>query len=447
MSIISVSELEVSKRLPSLSESSFLRYIHFVALYFAQGVPEGMLSFGIPAWMAVNGKTPGEIAAFAVVCGLPWSFKFIVAPLIDRYTFLQMGRKRPWVIVGQIGLVISCIYMAFITDPLNNLSQLMIAGFMISFFGAFQDVATDGMAIDIIPVNQQSKANGLMWGSKVIAISTTLALGTWLITAFNFKIAMLAMASIVAFIMLIPMILKERPGEKILPWSKGTAYSESLNLQPSNWSSIFKSLKRVFSLQNSWILLIVLFFLAGSFNYVNTLLPIFTVKELHWNNTDYSQVYSTAKLIGGIAGMMFGGILIEKFGKIRMMNFYFFSTMLLAISFALMKFYWLNVSFIYGFMLLFNVAYTFSCIGIFAIAMSCCWKRVSASQFTIFMTISNLGRILLAAMIGPVTTFFNYQIAILVSVLMIAIAWVCFQFINIDKQIAELRNLEAERNE
>lgn len=66
--------IKTNTSLPSLSENTFLRYSNFVALYFAQGVPEKMLYYGIPAWMAMNGKGPGEIAGFAVACGLPWSF-------------------------------------------------------------------------------------------------------------------------------------------------------------------------------------------------------------------------------------------------------------------------------------------------------------------------------------------------------------------------------------
>ena len=128
--------------IPSLSDNTFFRYFNFIALYFAQGIPEGMLSFGIPAWMAMNGNTPGEIASFAIACGIPWSFKFIVAPMMDRYTYLPMGRKRPWVLFGQLGLIASCVAMAYVPDPLNNLTQFMIAGFVVSFFGAFQDVAT-----------------------------------------------------------------------------------------------------------------------------------------------------------------------------------------------------------------------------------------------------------------------------------------------------------------
>ena len=434
--------LQKSKSVPSLSENTFLRYFNFVALYFAQGVPEGMLFFGIPAWMAMNGKSPGEIAAFAVACGLPWSFKFIVAPLMDRYTYLPMGRKRPWVLIGQIGLIASCIAMAFVPDPLNNLNLFMAAGFVVSFFGAFQDVATDGMAVDIIPPNQQAKANGLMWGSKIIAISTTLALGTWLLNKYGFTTSILMLAIMIGIIMLVPIFLREQQNEKILPWTSGAASPEAKGMQLTSWASIFKSLYSVARLRNSLLLVLILFMAGGAYNYIDTLLPIFTVKELKWSNGSYSQFYATAKIIGGFAGMLFGGILIDRFGKKRMMNIYFFGMVLFTSILAFSKIYWTDNSFIYTFMTLYNIVYTFACIGIFAIAMQCCWKKVSASQFTLYMTISNLGRIALAALIGPITSNFNWQVALMAFAFMIALAWLILQFLNVDKQIEKVAVLE-----
>ena len=137
-----------------LSENTFLRYLNFSLLYLAQGVPIGITFYAIPAWLAMNNKTPMEIASFVAVIGIPWSFKILIAPLMDRFTILSMGRKRPWVIFGQLGLIISFLAIGFVPDPLNNLDGLMIAGFIISFFGAFQDVATDGMALEVIPEDE-----------------------------------------------------------------------------------------------------------------------------------------------------------------------------------------------------------------------------------------------------------------------------------------------------
>lgn len=430
------------KSLPSLSENKMIRYLNFIALYFAQGIPEGMLLFGIPAWLAMNGKTPGEIAGFAVACGLPWSFKFVIAPLMDRYTYLPMGRKRPWVLVGQLGLIASCIYMAFVPDPLNNLTQFMVAGFIVSFFGAFQDVATDGMAIDIIPIQQQARANGLMWGSKIIGISSSLALGSWLLNEYSFTTAIFMLSFIIGIIMLVPLCLRERKGEKIVPWAKGKASPESKKTQLTSWGTIFNSLYRVVRLRNSLLLVVILFIAQGSYNYIGTLLPIFCVKELGWTSGSYSQLYSTANLIGGIGGMIIGGILIEKFGKKRMMNHYFMGMVLLTVALATLKMYWHFTYFIYGFMIAYNILYTFACIGVFSIAMQCCWKKVSASQFTLYMTISNLGRIALAALIGPINTHFSWQISLLAFAVMIGLAWLLLQFLNINKQAEQVVLLE-----
>ena len=434
--------IKTDRNLPVLSDNVFFRYFNFIALYFAQGVPEGMLLFGIPAWMAMNGKSPGEIAGFAVACGLPWSFKFIVAPLMDRYTYLPMGRKRPWVILGQIGLILSCIYMAYVPDPLNNLNQLMVAGFVVSFFGAFQDVATDGMAVDIIPANQQARANGFMWGSKIIGTSSSLALGSWLLNTYNFTTSILMLSIMIGIIMLVPLFLRERQCEKIVPWSSGTASPETKKMQLTSFASIFKSLYSVFSLRNSLLLALILFIAQGSYNYIDTLLPIFTVTELGWTDLSYSQLYATATLIGGIGGMLIGGILIDKFGKKRMMNIYFFFMIASTVALAFIKSYWINTNFIYGFMIIYNIFNVFAHIGIFAIAMQCCWKKVSASQFTLYMTISNLGRIALVALLGPIKTNFNWEITLFAFAIMIALAWLLLQFLNINKQVNGVEKLE-----
>lgn len=149
-------------KLPALSEHTLLRYISFAILYVAQGIPEGMTIFGIPAWMAMNGKTPAEIGTYGAIIFIPFSFKILAAPLIERYTYLPMGRRRPWIIFGQLGLSASFMAMSMVHDPLNNMQLLTIVGFCVSLFITFQDIATDALVIDIVPLTQQSKANGFM---------------------------------------------------------------------------------------------------------------------------------------------------------------------------------------------------------------------------------------------------------------------------------------------
>jgi len=431
-----------SKNLPALSEHTILRYFNFIALYVAQGIPEGMALFGIPAWMAMNGKTPGEIGGFVAAVGLPWSFKIIVAPLMDRFSYLPMGRRRPWVLFGQLGLILSFIAMAFVPDPLNNLNLFMVAGFAVGFFGAFQDVATDGMAIDIVPINQQARANGFMWGAKIVGISGSLALGSWLINKFGYSQAILMLSVAVFAIMFVPLFLRERPGEKLLPWSKGSTSLENEKMQITNWTEIFKSLFSVFLMRNSILMACVLFITQISFNFIATLLPVFTVQALGWTNLEYSQFFATASLIGGIGGMLIGGILIDKFGKIRMLNVYFFILIMLTTVFPFLNMYWKNYWVISSFMVIYQILYVFTSIGLFACAMEFCWKKISASQFTLYMTIANLGRIVGAKLLGPLKNLLSWEYTICSFGVMLALAWIIMPLIKINIHVKKIEELE-----
>ncbi|MCC7025826.1 MAG: MFS transporter [Saprospiraceae bacterium] len=431
-----------SKNLPALSEHTILRYFNFSALYVAQGIPEGMAFFGIPAWMAMNGKTPGEIGGFVAAVGLPWSFKIIVAPLMDRFSYLPMGRRRPWVLFGQLGLILSFIAMAFVPDPLNNLNLFMVAGFAVGFFGAFQDVATDGMAIDIVPINQQARANGFMWGAKIVGISGSLALGSWLLNKFGYSQAILMLSVAVFAIMFVPLFLRERPGEKLLPWSKGSTSLENEKMQITNWTEIFKSLFSVFLLRNSILMACVLFITQISFNFIATLLPVFTVQALGWTNLEYSQFFATASLIGGIGGMLIGGILIDKFGKIKMLNVYFFVLIMLTTVFPFLSMYWKNYWVISSFMVIYQILYVFTSIGLFACAMEFCWKKISASQFTLYMTIANLGRIVGAKLLGPLKNLLSWEYTICSFGVMLALAWIIMPLIKINIHVKKIEELE-----
>ena len=416
-----------------LTDNALTRYITFSALYIAQGIPEGITFFAIPAWLAMNGKTAMEIAAYVGVIGIPWSFKIIIAPLMDRFTFLAMGRKRPWVILGQLGLIISFLCIGLVEDPLNNLSGLMAVGFFISFFGAFQDVATDGMAVDVIPENEQARANGLMWGTKIIGTSAALMAGTWLINNFGLATAISSLSIVVATIMFFPIYFRERPGEKTMPWTAGKVSPDSQQTQLKSWKNIFKSLYKVVRLKSSLVFALGVFVVSLMFGLIDTLLPIFSIQELGWTNSYFSNVFSITTVIGGFLGMFIGGYLVDYFGKIRMLSVYLFCITLLIAVFASFSNLWSNNLIIYTFILSYYTLYTFLCIAVFASAMHLCWKTVAATQFTLYMALSNMGRAAGAAMLGVLKTNFSWEIVFLIIAIMPVIMVILIQLINFKK--------------
>ena len=444
MATMERSATEIGKKfqLPALSQNTFLRYFSFVVLYVAQGVPEGMTYFGIPAWLAMNGRSPAEIGSYVAAIGIPWSFKIVVAPLMDRFTFLSMGRRRPWVLFGQLGLMVSFILLSQVHDPLNHINSLMIAGFFVSFFGATQDVATDGMAIDVIPIKEQARANGLMWGSKTIGISLSLVTGNWIINHYGFSTAILSLSLCVCLIMVVPLLMRERPGEKLLPWTKGKATATAVKLQADSFRTIFKSLFQVTSLRSSFFMITGVFFIQLAFGLIETLLPVFTIQGAGWTDSGYSRIYSLANIIAGILGMIAGGAIADHFGKVRMMNVYLISLILLLTVMSFIKAWW-HIGFIITlFIILYLILYVFLTVAIFATCMQLCWKRVAATQFTLYMTFSNLGRASGAALLGPLRSALNWEFVILINVVFALTMLLLIQMLRLKKHLGKIEILE-----
>lgn len=441
--------MKTTLQLPALSDRSSLRYFTFIALYFAEGLPMGILFIGIPAWLAMHDKTVAEIASFDVACALPWTFKFFVAPLMDRYTYLPMGRKRPWVIVCQFGLFMSLVVMSFVKDPLHNLGMLVAAGFLVSVFGAAQDAATDGLAVDTIPAEEQARANAFMGGSRMIGSSFALAISTWLLNKYNFMVSTSAIALLVGLVTLVPILIREQKVEKLFPWTTGQSTQINEDIQVSSWVTMGKSLYMAFRLKNSFLLALLLFMSQGAYNYFEKLLPIFAVRVSGWTDIYYSQVFAMADLTGGIAGILLGGFLIEKFGMKRMIYIYFSFIILQSLVLSVFNEYWKNVSFLYSYIVVYRWVNAFAKIGVFAIAMQCCSKRISASQFTFYMTIGAVGSMVGAALISPVKAHYSWATSFLFFALMLAVCVLLLRVLNIKKlenQVSGMADLEIENN-
>ena len=206
----------------------------------------------------------------------------------------------------------------------------------------------------------------------------------------------------------------------------------------------------LFRLRNSLLISLLLFLTQGGYNYFETLLPLFAVKVSGWTNVSYSRAFATADLIGGIGGMLIGGYLIERFGKKRMISLYFVLIVLLVGALITLKTYWTSTAFVYGLVVVYRWLNAFAKIGVYAIAMQCCSRKVSASQFTFYMTIGALGSMVGATLIGPIKDHFGWEITFAAFVAMIALAGLTLYVLNIDQQlveIAELDNAEVENKE
>jgi PAT family beta-lactamase induction signal transducer AmpG len=320
----------------------------------------------------------------------------------------------------------------------------MILGFIVSFFEVSQDIAVDGMAIDILPVDQQARANGLMWGSKTLGISASVAAGSWIMSHYGYFFAIVSFSLIISIIILVPLLLRERPGEKLLPWTKGEASKVAEKIQLHSWKSIFKSLYKVFFLPVSFMMGIAAFSFSVGRGLIDAVLPVFTVQQLGWADTQYSQIFATANLISGISGMLIGGFLIDYFGKVKMISIYLSLIILLVAVMSFLNSLWQDELFVTGFIIGFYILITFTTIAIFASAMQLCWKRISATQFTLYMAISNLGLAAGAALMGQLKGFLNWEYVILSYIVFAGLMLVLIRFIHFEKHQKRVDELELQ---
>ncbi|GAA4306515.1 MFS transporter [Aestuariibaculum suncheonense] len=434
-------ELVDLKQNAYLSESATLRYLVFSALYICEGIPIGITFYAIPAWLAMNEISAGTIAAYVSVISIPWSFKFFIAPIIDRYTPIAMGRKRPWIILAQIGLIVSFLSFGFVNEPLSNIHGLMICGFLISLFGSTQDIAIDGMAVDIIPIHQQARANGIMWGSRIIGQSLSLLLGTTLINIVGFTNAIGSLSLVIILLILVPIFFREHRGEKLMPWTKGEASEASKKAQVTNWKTLFKNLRKVLILPTSLILSLGMIITGASTGFIEVLFPIFTVQELNWTNTDYSQVYSIASVVGGGFSMVAGGVIIDLIGTKKMALILISLLALIIFSFGLIPNSWQNTSIVYGFIILFNLLNTLLTVSLLAMAMKISWHKISASQFTLYMTCNNLGIIIGPWLFGLIQNELGWNQVFFCGAAIPFIAFFIYKTINIKKHLNTIKTL------
>src|SRR5262245_11362963 len=168
-----------------LTESRYLRYFSFTILYVAQGLPFGLVTVALPAFLLERGSTPAAVGAFVGGAMLPWTFKFLAGPMMDRFTYLAMGRRRPWVLIAQLGLALTGLAFAFFPGGLDDLVTLTALCFVLNCFGAAQDVAVDGMAMDVLPEDEFGRANAFMGFGQIAGLSGSAAISAFVLKSFG----------------------------------------------------------------------------------------------------------------------------------------------------------------------------------------------------------------------------------------------------------------------
>ncbi|HCE07216.1 MAG TPA: AmpG family muropeptide MFS transporter [Oxalobacteraceae bacterium] len=129
------------------------RMLICIFLGFSSGLPLFILLNLLQAWLAISGLNIKAIGLFALVM-FPYTWKFLWSPLMDRYSFGSLGRRRGWMALTQFALFFAIGGLGML-DPIAQLPAIAVMAATVAFLSASQDIVIDAYRREILPDNEQ----------------------------------------------------------------------------------------------------------------------------------------------------------------------------------------------------------------------------------------------------------------------------------------------------
>ncbi|MFW2161565.1 putative ferric acinetoferrin MFS transporter permease subunit ActC [Acinetobacter beijerinckii] len=198
----------------NIQKVSALSLTVVVVLYLAHALPLYFYNVALPAILRHQGVDLRWIGMLSLLY-IPWAFKFFWAPLIDRFYFRKLGKRKTWLLFTQIALVLGVVALA-LTQFDYGLGVFVIVGLWISTFAATQDIAIDGYTVETFSESEyrlgsMAQSIGVALGSMVGGAATL-----WLYQLYGWQTALISLAAMTALTMLAIFQIKEKSNaEKI----------------------------------------------------------------------------------------------------------------------------------------------------------------------------------------------------------------------------------------
>lgn len=387
--------------MPAIVESRPLRLGLILLLYIAQGVPLGLFYIAIPAWLSASGASAAEVGAFLSATSLPWALKFVNGFVMERFAFLPMGRRRAWLIGSQAMIVLGLLAIAALQPGARDIALLSALSFCVNVATTFQDVAVDGMAVDLVPDAERGLVNSLMFGGQMLGMAGAGA-------AAGFGIALVGIGGVaalaalfVALMVLLLLMCRERPGERLLPWSRGRASPETEAVQLHAWWPILKSVWAGMMRGPSLLLLPALLLNGATAGTYSALAPLAGTRAAGWPADQVSGLMASGSLVAGALAVTLFGLVLVKTGPRYGGALAYGAQVALGLFLALSLSSWAEGWPLRSFILSFDSSVTLLSAGLGALAMRRCSPAVAATQFGLYMAVANLGRTIASALVGP----------------------------------------------
>ncbi len=358
------------------------RQLATLLLAFSSGLPLALIGSTLQAWYTVSGISIVTIGFLSFI-GIPYNYKILWAPLLDRYIPPLLGRRRGWILLIQICLIISMIAMASL-HPQTNPTLLAIIALIVAFFSASQDITIDAYRVELL--SEQERAFGAACLATGYRIAMLISGGIALIMAdhYGWRVTYIIMSCLM-LIGIIGTLVGPEPENNITP--------------PQNLSSAFREPFLEFLKRNNAyliLLLIVLYKLGDAFTL--SLNTTYLLRGVGFTLTDVGTANKIVGVFAILLGAFLGGALYPRLGLFRSLFIFGSAQAIAGLSFVSLLFFGKSFSLLILIVILDNLTSGMANAAFLAWLMSLCNIRYSATQYALFSGLFSLGRVF----VGPV---------------------------------------------
>lgn len=370
-------------------------------LGFSSGLPLYLTSRTLQAWMTVAGVNLTAIGLFSLV-GLPYSLKFLWSPLVDRFSFPFLGRRKGWIFMTQAALAAAIAAMA-LQRPAVALQLLAINTLAIAFLSATQDIVIDAYRADVLEPKETGAGVGVNVLGYRIAMIVTGSAALILADRVPWPTVYLLLAGL----MLLTLLVSMRAPEPALRDRPPSSLGEAVRMP------FVEFFERTGRARGFLILAFIILYRLGDLM-IDRMTTTFLLKT-GFSQTDVGAIQGGVGLFSTIVGVLAGGAVIGRLGINRSL---WVLGLLQAMS-NLAYFSLANVGLNYPMMIATIIIENF-CTGLgtaalVAFMMSLCNPRFSATQYALLSSIMAVSRDVLMAPSGSLAQMIGWPLFFLMS--------------------------------
>ena len=286
----------------------------------SSGLPLSLTGGTLQAWLRGAGVDLTTIGLLAFV-GIPYTWKFIWSPIMDRFSFFKWGRRRSWMLASQ-GCLVLFIFAFSGLSPDKDLYLISLLAVLTAFASATQDIAMDAWRREQLPSDEFAWGNGIHITGYLFAMRMISGAGALILADFlSWNLVYQIMAAIQVLGLLATGLAKEDSSTVVLPKTLKAAFTEPL--------------LEFFQRPLAWLILIfILLYKAGDNMASHMSMPFYL--DMGFTKTE---VGSISKVVGWIAvagGSLLGGWILRYISVYRGLWWFGWLQLISTLGFAVM---------------------------------------------------------------------------------------------------------------